>query len=303
MIKSLLQTKPWIEFKEKFGWKAEAFEGLFGLEKTIGFGKSLLYFPELPLNEESVALIKRIPTAKRPLGRIFSRFEFLELWTPERAKQLLELGLVKSFEDVQPDYRQWIMLDKSEAELLEEMKPKGRYNIKVAERHNLKVEWGTDSSGLEAFVRLYQDTAKRTGFSGRSEQYFRSLLATLAENDLGEIITVSHQGEILAAAIISYYQGLASYLYGGSGGDRTLMAPYLMHWAAIKRAKQKGCVIYDLLAIAPPGDESHLHVGLTRFKTQFGGQSVRVLGSWDLVHNRFWYMMYAFAEKRRRRAI
>ncbi|QQG49734.1 MAG: peptidoglycan bridge formation glycyltransferase FemA/FemB family protein [Candidatus Berkelbacteria bacterium] len=303
MIKSLFQTKPWGEFKEKFGWKAESTSGLIGLERTIGFGKSLLYFPELPLNEQTAGLIDEIKTGKRPTGRIFSRFEFLELWTSERAKQLLETGLVKAFEDVQPDYRQWVVLDKSEAELLKDMRPKGRYNIKVAERHKLKVEWGTEPEKLESFVRLYQGTAKRTGFSGRGDEYFRALVATLNECELGEVVTVSHEGEVLSAAIIAYYGGVASYLYGGSGGDRALMAPYLMHWEAIKRAKKKGCAIYDLLAIAPPGEEKHIHAGLTRFKTQFGGQSVRMLGSWDLVHNRLWYRLYRFAETRRRRAI
>ncbi|MEK9167147.1 MAG: hypothetical protein AAB613_00155, partial [Patescibacteria group bacterium] len=94
----------------------------------------------------------------------------------------------------------------------------------------------------------------------------------------------------------------------------------------MKRAKHDGCAIYDLLAIAPfqqtaisnqlsadtekpraesrelkASDSSHPHSGLTRFKTQFGGQSVRLLGSWDLVHSGFWYTMYQFVERRRRK--
>ena len=128
-------------------------------------------------------------------------------------------------------------------------------------------------------------------------------MTAIRAEKLGEIVTVSHEGEVLAAALVTFYGNVASYLYGGSGGDRSLMAPYLMHWAAIKRAKQEGCAVYDLLAIAPPEKENHVHAGLTRFKTQFGGESVRMLGSWDLVHSRFWYTMYRYAQKRRRRAL
>ncbi len=303
MLRSIFQTESWGKFKERFGWRVRKTDSFQGMERVLGFGRSMLYFPELPLNEDSLGLIKQIRHEKEHGNRIFTRFEFLNLWTPEHAKQLVDSGLTKAFEDVQPDYRQWIVLDETEDELLKDMKPKGRYNIRVAEKHNLKVSWGLEDDKVEVLAALYQETAKRTGFAGRDTDYFRKLVAALAEAKLGEIVTVSHGNAVFAAALVTFYGGVASYLYGGSGGDRSLMAPYLMHWAAIQRAKQEKCAIYDLLAIAPTDKENHVHAGLTRFKTQFGGQSVRMLGSWDLVHNRLWYTMYRYAQKRRRRAL
>lgn len=303
MIKSVFQTEAWGKFKERFGWRVRQTDGFQGLERTLGFHRTLLYFPELPAGEAAGALIRRLKHERATNRRIFTRFEFLELWSLQRAKELVDLGLIKAFEDVQPDYRQWITLDRSEEQLLREMKPKGRYNIRVAEKHNLKVAWGTDEESVAVLARLYQETAKRTGFAGRDTAYFQALVSALDAANLGEIVTVSHNGEPLSAALITFYGGVASYLYGGSGGDRSLMAPYLMHWAAIRRAKQEGCVLYDLLAIAPPEKEHHVHAGLTRFKTQFGGESVRLLGSWDLVHTPFWYTIYRYAQKRRRRAL
>jgi len=129
------------------------------------------------------------------------------------------------------------------------------------------------------------------------------LSKVLKENDAGEIITVSKSGEVLAVLLISFYEGIASYLYGGSGGDRSLMAPYLAHWEAIKLAKKRDCQIYDLLAVAPPDKEKHSHVGLSRFKAQFGGETVRLLGSWDLVHSPTWYTLYRFAQTKRRKTL
>lgn len=303
MIKSVLQTEAWSRFKEQSGWHAHNTGGLYGLERVLGFGRSMLYFPELPFGDEALAVIKAVRHEKVPAKRIFTRFEFLEPWSAEGAKQLIEAGLIKAFEDVQPNYRQWITLEKTEEELLKDMKPKGRYNIRVAQKHGLKVSWGLEAEKVDALARLYQETAKRTGFAGRNAAYFQRLTDVIRANSLGEIVTVTHGEEVLAAALVTFYGGVASYLYGGSGGDRTLMAPYLMHWVAIQRAKKAGCLVYDLLAIAPDGRVNHPHAGLTRFKTQFGGQSVRMLGSWDLVHNRFWYTMYRYAQKRRRRAL
>ncbi len=303
MIKSIFQTEEWTKFKALVGWRSKHFGDFIGMERILVAGKTMQYFPEIPLNEKCEHLIKKIHQDTTVSDRIFSRFEFLELWTPDKAGALVELGLLKAFEDVQPDYRQWVLLDKTEEELLKEMKPKGRYNIRVAERHNLTIDWGISEKEVKTFFDLYAHTSKRTGFQGRNLAYFQQLINALAPSKLAEIVVISHKGEPLSAGIITFYGGVASYLYGGSGGDRSFMAPYLMHWAAIKRAKREGFAIYDLLAIAPPDKPEHVHASLTRFKTQFGGQSVRLLGSWDLVHNRLWYTLYKFAQKRRRRAI
>jgi lipid II:glycine glycyltransferase (peptidoglycan interpeptide bridge formation enzyme) len=303
MVKSFLQTEAWIRFKERFGWKARRFDGLAGLERTLAFDKTMLYFPEIPLGEALSALVAQL-NDDSPRRRIFTRFEFLELWTAEKAKRLLDSGLIKSFEDVQPEYRQWVTLDRTEEELLRAMKPKGRYNLNLAKRHRLQVEWGTTGELLEAFVAMYRASARRAGFAGRSREYFEALLPVLKGGGHGQIVVLTYQGEVVAAAIVSFYDGVASYLYGGSSPThRSLMAPYLMHWEIMKKAKKEGCLIYDLLAVAPPDKPQHPHVGLSRFKAQFGGEEVRLLGSWDLVHNRLWYTIYTFVEKRRRRAV
>jgi len=360
MYQSLLQTDFWAKFKESGGWLVAKYGELYGLTRQLPFGKSLLYFPEIPLNDRFPYAFKRIfdqePNSltsdqtneqigeiKGSVGgRILTRFEFLEPWSNEQATKLVELGLVKAFEDVQPEYRQWLDLNKSENELLEEMKPKGRYNIGVAKKHDLKVVWGINDQSVKVLFELYQQTAQRADFQGRNLGYFQKLAKILVENKAGDIVIVSKDNLPLSALLLSFYDGVCSYLYGGSGvrqpADRSLMAPYLAHWEAIHRAKQEGCVRYDLLAIAPfqptavsnvasarsspkirsqlsaqseepiadsrlliASDSSHPHAGLTRFKTQFGGQSVRLLGSWDLVHSRYWYMIYRFIERRRRK--
>lgn len=301
-MNSFLQTKVWARFKESTGWQAKQYQQFWSLSRILPFAQRLTYFPELPFTASALEMIENYRLRTEP--STFSRFEFLEPWSASAAEQLIKLGLHKSIEEVQPEYRQWIDISGSEEKLLEQMKPKGRYNIKVAKRHHLTTSFTSDPQEVSQFYRLYSFTAKRSQFAGRSEDYFQRLVATLKENQLGEVVIVSKDDQPLSAAIIVYWQGLASYLYGGSGGDRSVMAPYWLHFQVMKRSKEKGCQLYDLLAVAPPeADNNHPYAGITRFKQQFGGTTVRMLGSWDLVHRPLWYKIYLFIEKRRRKII
>ncbi len=299
-MESFFQTDAWGAFKAKSGWQQARYDGLLGLWRQLPLGQSILYFPELPVDGKTAIRLKEVIANLPPNGQTFVRFEFLAEWQPELAAALLKLGLRKSFEEVQPEHRQWVDVTPSEEKILEQMKPKGRYNIRLAEKHNLRIERGTEPGLVRRFVKLYENTAKNQKFSGRDEDYFQGLAKVLKAENAGEVILINKGNEDLAAGIFLYYGGVNSYLYGGSGGDRSLMAPYLLHWEAIKTAKRLGLAVYDLLAIAPQDKPNHPYTNLTRFKTQFGGRSVRLLGSWDLVTKPVWYTLYRFAETRRR---
>lgn len=301
-MSSILQTELWAKFKRYSGWQARREAGVLALSKNLPFGLRLTYYPELPFQAATLELIKQA-SDRHSTRDIFVRFEFLEPWSEEAARALLSLGLVKSFEEVQPEYRQWLRLDRSETDLLQEMKPKGRYNIRIARKHRLKIYATTEPEAVDRFFRLYQASAQRNKFTHRSPDYFRRLVELLNRERTGEIMVVSRHDQPLAAAIVSYYQGVATYLYGGSAGDRSLMAPYLLHWEIIRRARSKGCQLYDLLAIAPPNQADHPYLGLTRFKSQFGGAPVRLLGSWDFVYKPTWYKIYRWLERRRRKVV
>lgn len=304
VIPSYFQTDSWGKFKTQFGWRSRRFDNLLGMERKVAFGKSVLYFPEIPYTEDSLVTIKKIIRDGVARKYIFVRFEFLTPWGNPAAAVLVENGLVKSFEEIQPEYRQWVSLEGDESDILNQMKPKCRYNIGIAKKHKLKVRHGLSNQLLTDFYDLYWETARRSKFSGRGALYFQELCNLLAKDNRGEIIAVYQNDRPLAAGIFLYYGAMASYLYGASGGDRSLMAPYLMHWEAMQRARENKCKIYDLLAIAPfEAGDKHPHAGLTRFKQQFGGQSIQLLGSWDLVGSGFWYTLYKLAQRKRRKTL
>lgn len=307
---SLLQTQAWADFKSRHGWRAHTGGEHFFLERSLPLGQHFIYAPELPLQTSK---LKQLAAEATRLGRAQQAFavrlEFLAEWSESVAHELKQLGFVKSFEEVQPEFRQWIDLRPTLDEILAAMKPKGRYNIRVAERHGVQV---TESDDIDIFYRLAITTAKRDGFTIRSRDYYADLLKTLQQNNLGALYVATLTPDTpLAAAIISFHDNISSYLYGASSSDhRESMAPYLLHWHIMQEAKKRSCTIYDLLAVAPPSDTQHLtpntnklarkYAGITRFKSQFGGQTVHLIGSWDLILKPAVYTAYKLLETIRR---
>jgi len=185
------------------------------------------------------------------------------------------------------------------------MKPKGRYNIKVSQKHGVEVSLcPTDrlNDGIEIFYDLYHQTAQYQKLSSRDKAYFLEMLKTLYPKNEAAILITRYHHLPLSALIITFYDGVASYLYGGTSREnKQVMAPYLAHWAAIQEAKKRGCTTYDLLAIAPEGTEKHKYSSITFFKEQFGGRKVNIVGSYDLVYKPIWYKIFKMVEKLRRR--
>lgn len=307
MQPSYLQTKNWARFKGAFGWKADTVGGVFILSRQLPYiNQTMMYVPEVMIHDSNV-LEKLVifAKAKKPM---FVRLEVLTTADGENAEaikqKLKENGFIKAFEELQPEHRQVIDLTQSEADVLQNMKEKGRYNTRLAQKKGIRVEItkGDDPSALEKLnvvFDLYQKTADRKSISGRNLSYFEKLLGNFKDEI---IIGVAYfENTPLAGSLTILHGGVASYLYGGSSTEhRDLMAPYLLHYEVMKYAKARGCQTYDLLAIAPPNELSHKFANLTRFKQQFGGKSVALLGSYDLILRPFWYTIFKLLENIRR---
>lgn len=91
-----------------------------------------------------------------------------------------------------------------------------------------------------------------------------------------------HGTDVLAGAIVALCGTTAHFLYGASSNEkRQCMAPYAMHWKAMRLARLHGCTAYDMGAVPPGLDPAHPFHGLHRFKTGFGGHVELRSGSWD----------------------
>lgn len=215
---------------------------------------------------------------------------------------------------VQPPDTVVLSLEPTAERLLESMKPKWRYNVRLAEKKGVIIRRldGRDAAeeGLEIFWDLYLTTAKRDGIALHSKAYYADLLRksgiegernlVSGDNPRFFLYIAEYENEALASIIVLRYGMEAVYLYGASSNEhRNLMSAYALQWKAILDAKEAGCKRYDFYGIPPNDDPSHPMHGLYRFKTGFGGNVVHRVGSLDVPLRPVVYVPYALAERAR----
>jgi len=159
---------------------------------------------------------------------------------------------------------------------------------------------------LPMLYKMYAETSVRDGFVIRSEDYYKtvwelfmpggqsSIESRKSSMPFTEPLIAQVNGEPVAAIFVFYFAGRAYYVYGMSrDAHREKMPTYLLQWEAMKRAKSKGCSVYDLWGAPDVFDESDSLWGVYRFKDGLGGKVVRTLGAWDFAPNPLWYKMYS----------
>lgn len=196
--------------------------------------------------------------------------------------------------DVQPSSTILIGLKKSENDLLATMKPKGRYNIGVAQRHGVTVSFEAfDEKNLGAFYELYLETAKHHTFKPQSLEYFSSMMSP-ESSSYYTFAFARYESRIVSAALVVITGSSATYFYGASSSDvPEIMAPYLLQWETMRHAKNLGCTVYDLWGVvSATARANHPWLGFSKFKEKFGGALVRFIGAHDLILNESAYEEY-----------
>lgn len=203
---------------------------------------------------------------------------------------------IRAGDPIQPRRTLIIDLTKPEDKLLGEMHPKTRYNIRLAERYGVRV-FKCDREHVRGFVDTFLDllvsTSKRDGFSLHPRPYYQKLIDLRGSQFANDLFFAEYRGEVLAAALVNYYQQQVTYLHGASSSvRRNVMAPHLLHWRIMQDAKKSGFFSYDFWGI----DEKRWP-GVSRFKLGFGGSIVEYPESVDIVFRPMWYRIYKTARK------
>jgi lipid II:glycine glycyltransferase (peptidoglycan interpeptide bridge formation enzyme) len=209
--------------------------------------------------------------------------------------ELMRRGWRESADQIQ--FRNTVLLDltPSEEELLARMKQKTRYNIRLAQKKGVVVRTGT-LNDLPMLYKMYAETSVRDGFVIRDEGYYQTVWSLFLNSSepSGEPLIAEVGDEAVAAIFVFYFASRAYYVYGMSrNAHREKMPNYLLQWEAIKRAKVRGCTLYDLWGAPEVFDESDSLWGVYRFKEGLGGKVVRTLGAWDFTPNPLWYKLYS----------
>jgi len=201
---------------------------------------------------------------------------------------------------IQPPRTMLIDLRPTVDEILATMKSKTRYNIHLAARKGVTVRPG-GIADIGAFVRLLEETGKRDGFGIHSPEYYRAAVEIFVPQ-MAALHLAEHEGKLLAATMVFACGDRAAYLYGASSNEeRNRMPNYAAQWAAIRWARDRGCVSYDLWGIpdAPPAEleadflkRSDGLWGVYRFKRGFGGEIKRTVGTIERVYNKRVHALY-----------
>lgn len=300
-MKSFLQTIEWLEFQRSIGRKAWRFDDGKVITNIIRhdlpFGMNYLYVPHGPeihldkieggLKNELEKFFSYIKNLAKEERSIFVKFEPLQ---DSIVELIYGAGLKRSSKNIQPPRTVILDLERSEEELLAAMHHKTRYNIKVAERNDLKLVFRKD---VDAFWKLLRQTAKKDNFSTHSKEYYEKLCNT--PGMMVETAFVEHEGVSIAGAIWLAHGDTAYYLHGAMDRNpkyKPMMAPYLMQWELAKTAKKYNMKYYDFWGI-----DANKWPGVTRFKLGWGGRQVEYPGAFDLSIRPFWFLVYRIVRK------
>lgn len=317
---SIWQTKPWQEMLEK-SWQIEKIinlrlsesEEIYVEKRKIWlweFWLFVLWIDFYNLDEKKFEKIKKLCKNEKALFIQLENLDYSPFYYKEYFKNDLSLDKKNFYSLKTKDFKKWywkkfitpytalIDLNKNLDEILAEMKPKWRYNIRLAEKKWVKVEEVEKTEkNIKIFYDLMKQTTYRDWFSGNNLDYYKIFLKNIFKSKL---LFSEFEGKIIAAWIFTYEKKQAIYYYWASTSDkkyRNLMAPYLLQWEAIKIGKNLNCEIYDFLWTAWEEEINSPLAWVTDFKLKFTQKSVKVSESLIFVNKKIKYFFMQILRK------
>jgi peptidoglycan pentaglycine glycine transferase (the first glycine) len=323
-----LQSWVWGQFKSRWGWSMQplalprqggghAAAALVLRRRLSRLPFSFLYLPKGPLFDYEDAALREdvldgLQELARRQGATFVKIDpdvvrsrGLENEQPDAVGKAWVDSLRARgwrFSNDQVQFRNTVLLDlqQDEETLLAAMKPKTRYNIRLAARKDIVVR----PAGPEAFptiAAMYATTAERNEFGIRPPAYYLDAWQSLVAAGMAQPFLAEYQGRPLAAVIVVKYGDIALYMYGASTGEeRNRMPAYLLQSESIRWARAQGCRVYDFWGAPDEFEETDPLWGVWRFKSGFEGEVVRHIGAWDYPARPVLYWLFNVALPRYR---
>jgi len=325
-IHEFLQSEHWLVFqkstrKDIFTLSSEDFSshGIFHVLSWVG---KYLYIPRGPIltnnlqpttyNQQQKENIQKLIEKAKEKNAKWIRIEPENEESLQNIKDVFEGKIVRAPRDVQPKEIFVIDITKDKETLLAQMKPKTRYNIRLAEKRGVKIFTTREEKYKQAFYDLVEKTADRKEINPHSRIYYEKFFAVFPET-LCQLFVAEYNGEIVSANILITFEKRAIYLHGGSSDThRDTMAPFLLQWKQIEYAKEHGCTEYDFGGVhtEDKGQEirdkreektenkksltTHPWEGITRFKKGFSPNTVSTVypGTFDIILDSRVYFLY-----------
>lgn len=307
-VSHIIQSWQWGEFRQKLGLPLERY-GLFEEEKLAAafeitfhkipyFNQYIGYLPKGPLPDDNLSQALLKIAKDKDCAAIKIEPDIILDQNLNLAE--IDQHFSKATKSLFTKYNFLLDLTQSEAAILKNMHPKSRYNIKVAQKHGVKVEERTDDQAFEIYLDLYFSTTARQKYHGHNKTYHRLVWQTLKQANMARLLIAFYtppgakKALPLTAWMLLNFKDTLYYPYGGSSDEyRNVMSSNLVAWEAIKLGKKMGLKTFDLWgALSPQPDPNHPWYGFHNFKDKLGAQMVENLGTFDLVLNKPLYQAF-----------
>lgn len=189
-----------------------------------------------------------------------------------------------------------------EEDLLKAMRKTTRYLIRQVEKNKeITIEKSEDAKDLTTYQGLNREVALRQKFVPFSDGYIKDEFKIFAKDKQALLFFGKYKGEIIAGALIIFWQGIGYYHQAASLSKYSkLSIPYLLQWKAIKEAKKRGCKLYDFWGyVDPKVNPKHPWAGPTLFKMGYGGEACEYVHTQDYILSPKYWMTYVFEELRK----
>lgn len=291
-----LQSWEWGEFRKAMGievvrthsWQI-TFHKIPHTPWVIG------YFPKGPaITGDMAATLRKLGKEKRAIFiQLEPDIEAGAFHKPEHAPYLRP-----SHHPLFTDHTFVIDLSLPESDLLSRMHSKTRYNLRVAQKHNVIVREDNSDTAFAQYLALNEETTARQGFYAHNKKYHQTMWSVMRAAGIAHLFTATYGDKVLAAWVIFCWNKTIYYPYGTSSRQhREVMAPTLLLWEIARWGKAQGYTSFDLWgALGEDPDPNDPWFGFHRFKQGFNPQLIKFAGSYDLIINPFLYRLYVLGD-------
>lgn len=195
---------------------------------------------------------------------------------------------------------EWVLdIFPTEKEQFDYMKPKWRYNIRLAQRKGVVIRQGHNLEDIQTFHRILQETSQRDQFFIHQIDHFVYMMSIFEPGEKGALFLAEYNGQAIAGIIVMRSGDWCWYRYGASSAQvRNVMPNHLLQWAGFQWGREHGCTHYNFMGIPAilteqegPKDPNW---GVYTFKRGFGGQARCAMLTQDKPYNHIIYNLYLF---------
>jgi len=305
---TLVQESLWKEVLKYWIYKNNKIIGLLPLIVNKAKRWTYLFAPHTPLVKKWEDFFEVLKNILEQIKKIWKEqnANFIRFNSPVRnfeknKENFSKLGFIDAPMHEHAEDTHLLDLNKTEEELLQNIKKKDRYYINRAIKEWVEIVKGNTIEQKKVLTDMHIEHSKKVGYHPFSEKFINYLYEVFPEN----ITTISARFEWKIESIlmtIKFWKTCVYYIATSDIKHPKFSPNYLCQWEAIKQAKADGCEIYNFWGVSPDNNPNHPIAWVTKFKRKFSWYDYSLLHAQDLVISpKYWFNFMIETIRRKKR--